>query len=77
MESEHTDWRLPYYVAVQHEQFLIHNKYEMVVEVGGYIFKDNITHPRDISAVYHKKKIILSQFSRVLTMVIRNTLTIK
>ena len=38
---------------------------------GGYILKDNITHPRDISAVYHKK-IILSQFSRVLTMVICN-----
>jgi len=44
---------------------------------GGFILKDNITHPCDISAVYHKKKIILSQFSRVLTMVICITLMVK
>jgi hypothetical protein len=39
-----------------------------------YILKDNTTHPRDISAVYQEKKIILSQFSMVLTMVICITL---
>jgi len=44
---------------------------------GRYILKDNITHPCDISAVYHKKKIILSHFSRVLTMLICKTLMIK